>query len=172
MERLDRDEQEAHMSHTPRLTSAQIAASLGDLQSLFVDAEPATQHRIAAALFEQVEVLGPNEVWLYPTVEAEARGWADAMAGEFKVESRYGRGERTRAFTIPIWERWRARRVSGSSKCSRPDARSKLPNVGRATATPSRSAWLRPERPFPDKVSARRVTPLKSGCTRAASVSR
>jgi hypothetical protein len=46
------------------------------------------------ALFEQVEVLGPNEVWLYPTVEAEARGWATAMNGEFRIESTYGRGER------------------------------------------------------------------------------
>jgi hypothetical protein len=33
-----------------------------------------------------VEVLAPSEVWLYPTVEAEARGWAAAMAGEFRVE--------------------------------------------------------------------------------------
>jgi hypothetical protein len=63
--------------------------------SLFVDAEPATQHRILQALFEQVEVLGPNEVWLYPSVEAEARGWAAAMSGEFRVEVRKtGRGER------------------------------------------------------------------------------
>lgn len=41
-----------------------------------------------AALFEHVEVLGPNEVWLYPSVEAEAGGWASAMAGDFKVEVR------------------------------------------------------------------------------------
>ena len=33
------------------------------------------------ALFEQMEVLGPNEIWLYPSVEAEARGWAAAMHG-------------------------------------------------------------------------------------------
>ena len=47
------------------------------------------------ALFEQVEVLGPNEVWLYPSVEAEARGWAAAISGEFRVEERKtGRGER------------------------------------------------------------------------------
>lgn len=48
-----------------------------------------------AALFEQVDVLGPNEVWLYPSVEAEARGWATATAGESRVESTNGRGERT-----------------------------------------------------------------------------
>jgi hypothetical protein len=82
------------------LISGEIAASLRDLQSLFADAEPATQHRIVAALFEQVEVLGPSEVWFYPTVEAEARGWAAAMAGEFRVESTNGRGERSRSFTI------------------------------------------------------------------------
>jgi len=50
--------------------------------------------------------LGPNEVWLYPSVEAEARGWAAAMSGEFRVEGRKnGRGERTGPFTIPIWGR-------------------------------------------------------------------
>lgn len=32
-----------------------------------------------------------------PSVEAEARGWAVAMSGEFRVdESKTGRGERTR----------------------------------------------------------------------------
>ena len=58
----------------------------GDLKSLFADAEPVTQHKIVQARFEQVEVLGPNEVWLYPSVEAEARGWAAAMGREFRVE--------------------------------------------------------------------------------------
>lgn len=39
--------------------------------------------------------LGPNEVWLYPSVEAEARGRAAAMTGEFREEVRKtGRGER------------------------------------------------------------------------------
>jgi DNA invertase Pin-like site-specific DNA recombinase len=94
MERLDHDEAEAQVTDGSSLTSGEIAASLRDLQSLFADAEPATQHRIVAALFEQVEVLGPSEVWLYPTIEAEARGWAAAMAGEFRIESTNGRGER------------------------------------------------------------------------------
>jgi hypothetical protein len=41
------------------------------------------------------EVLGPNEVWLYPSLEAEERGWAAAMSGEFRVKERKtGRGER------------------------------------------------------------------------------
>jgi len=50
-----------------------------------------------AASFENppVEVLGRNEVWRCPSVEAEARGWAAAMSGEFRVEERTaGRGER------------------------------------------------------------------------------
>jgi hypothetical protein len=47
------------------------------------------------ALFEQVEVLGPNAVWIHPSVEAKACGWAAEMAGEFRVEVRKtGRGER------------------------------------------------------------------------------
>ena len=56
------------------------------------------RHRIVQALFEQMEVLGPNEVWLYASVEAEARGWAAAMSGEFRMEERKtGRGERASA---------------------------------------------------------------------------
>ena len=68
MERLDRQEAEAKATDVPSLSSREIAASLADLQSLFADAEPATQHRIVQALFEQMEVLGPNNVWLYPSV--------------------------------------------------------------------------------------------------------
>src|ERR1700690_3613852 len=53
------------------------------------------KHRIVQALFEQVEVLGSHEVWLHPSLEAEERGWASAMSGEFRVEVRQtGRGER------------------------------------------------------------------------------
>ena len=86
MGRLDREEAEAQAAESPRLTSREIAESLADLQGLFADAEPATRHRIVQALFEQVEVLGPNEVRPYPSVEAEARGWAAAMSGELRVE--------------------------------------------------------------------------------------
>ena len=94
-DRLDGEEAEAQAADTPGVTSQGIAESLADLQTLYADAEPVTQHRIVQALFEQVEVLGPSEVWLYPSVEAEARGWAAAMSGEFRVEERKtGRGER------------------------------------------------------------------------------
>ena len=48
-------------------------------------------------------MLGPNEVWLYPSVEAEARGWAAAMSGAFRMELRQtGRVERNRH-----WQRTR-----------------------------------------------------------------
>ncbi len=78
------------------LTLQGMVESLADLQSLFADAEPATRHRIVQALSSsKVEVLGPNQVWLHPSVEAEARGWAAAMSGEFRIELRQtGRGER------------------------------------------------------------------------------
>lgn len=95
MERLDREEAEAQATGPASLTMQGVAESLADLQTLYADAEPVTKHRIVQALFEQVEVLGPSEVWLYPSVEAEARGWAAAMSGEFRVESTNGRGERT-----------------------------------------------------------------------------
>jgi hypothetical protein len=63
MERLDGEEAEAHtVDRPPRVTSHEIAESLADLRSLFGDAEPATQHRIAEALFDRVEALGPSEI--------------------------------------------------------------------------------------------------------------
>jgi hypothetical protein len=43
-------------------------------------------------------VLGPTKVWLYPSEEAAAQGWATAMSGEFTARiRRNGRGERGRA---------------------------------------------------------------------------
>ena len=60
---------------------------------------------IAQALFERVEVLGPNEVWLYPSLEARSRGWASAMKGGFESKERQsGRGERDSPATsdLPI----------------------------------------------------------------------
>jgi len=75
-----------------------VAEVLADLRGMYDDAEPETKHRIAQALFDKAEVLGPTEVWLHPSIEAEERGWAAAMSGEFRVELRQtGRGERARA---------------------------------------------------------------------------
>jgi DNA invertase Pin-like site-specific DNA recombinase len=94
-DRLDREEAAAATVEAPSVTAREIAESLADLQTLFVDAEPATRHRIVQALFERVEVLGPSEIWLHPSIEAETRGWATAMSGEFRMELRQtGRGER------------------------------------------------------------------------------
>jgi hypothetical protein len=43
----------------------------------------------------RVEVLGPNQLWLIPSAEAEARGPGPLFAGEFRVNVRQsGRGER------------------------------------------------------------------------------
>jgi len=50
-----------------------------------------------------VEVLGPTKVWLYPSEEAAAQGWATAMSGEFTARvRRNGRGERSRAETFQV----------------------------------------------------------------------
>jgi hypothetical protein len=73
-------------------------------RSTVVDVDgPASPSRFARpqspmrSSFEKVEVLGPTELWLHPSVEAEERGWAAAMSGEFVVEMRQtGRGERSR----------------------------------------------------------------------------
>lgn len=87
VERLDREEAEARAAVTRPVTPPNVAEPLADLQALFADAEPLTKHRILQALFEKVEMLGPNEVWLHPSIEADARGWAAAMCDEFRVDS-------------------------------------------------------------------------------------
>jgi len=87
-ERLDAEEAEVHASAAPGPTRSEIAAHLSGLQHLFERAEPETQQRIAQALFEKVEVLGPNRVWLHPSEEAVAQGWATAMSGEFTAQVR------------------------------------------------------------------------------------
>ena len=62
-----------------------------------------TQQRIAQALFAKVEVLGPTLVWLYPSEEAAAQGWATAMSGEFTAQiRRNGRGARASASTSDV----------------------------------------------------------------------
>jgi hypothetical protein len=51
-----------------------------------------------------VEVLGPLLVWVQPSEEAEAQGWASAMHPEFEREVRsYGRGERSRTDTSQLF---------------------------------------------------------------------
>jgi hypothetical protein len=95
MARLDAEESEVQVSPEPRLTREAVAEALTDLQLLFQRSQIGTQKRIAQALFEHVEVLGPARVWLYPSDEAVALGWATAMTGEFTAPLRQsGRGER------------------------------------------------------------------------------
>ena len=43
------------------------------MRRLYTMAEPRTQQRIAQALFKKVEVLGPLQVWVEPSEEAEAQ---------------------------------------------------------------------------------------------------
>ena len=103
MERLDAEEAVVRASSAPGPTRPEIAAHLADLRRLFGQADTSTQQRIAKALFEQVEVLGPTQVWLHPSEEAVAQGWATAMSGEFTAGiRRNGRGERSRAYTFQI----------------------------------------------------------------------
>jgi hypothetical protein len=98
MTTLDAEEPETRATLVSRPHPGEIADTLADMAGLYADATPQTQHRILQALFERIEVLRPNEVWLYPSLEAEARGWAAAMSGEFRMELRKtGRGERNSA---------------------------------------------------------------------------
>ena len=81
---------------------ADVAAHLADLARLYDSAKPETRQRIAQALFARVEVLGPTKVWLYPSEEAAAQGWATAMSGEFTANTSEWSGERSRAYTFQI----------------------------------------------------------------------
>jgi hypothetical protein len=91
----DRLDAEVHSNAAAPITHRDVARALADLQRLFRRAKPDTQQRIARALFEKVEVLGPTQVWLHPSEEAIAQGWATAMSGEFTARiRRSGRGER------------------------------------------------------------------------------
>ena len=75
-----------------------MADYLADLPGLYDAAERATRKRILQALFERVEVLGPNQLWLVPSAEAEARGLGPLFTGEFHTKVRQtGRGERASA---------------------------------------------------------------------------
>ena len=58
-------------------------------------------------------------VWLYPSVEAEARGWAAARRGEFRMEERKtGRGERSGPDTLRVKVRIAANRTEPVSRRS------------------------------------------------------
>ena len=74
MARLDAEEAEVQVSPAPRLTHQAVAEALADLQLLYQRSQIGTQKRIAQALFEHVEVLGPARVWLHPSDEAVALG--------------------------------------------------------------------------------------------------
>jgi DNA invertase Pin-like site-specific DNA recombinase len=92
---LDREEEAARAASSVAVNAQEVADYLADLPGLFDAAEPATQKRILQALFQRVEVLGPNQLWLFPSAEAEARGLGPLFAGEFRTNVRQcGRGER------------------------------------------------------------------------------
>jgi len=117
MARLDGEVAEAGASLAPRPSPSEIAVALADMAHLYSDASPRTQHRILQALFERMEVLGPNEVWLYPSLEAEERGWAAAMSGEFRVKERQtGRGERSGAETSQVVVRIATTRTQSAAR--------------------------------------------------------
>jgi DNA invertase Pin-like site-specific DNA recombinase len=106
MEALDVEEAAARAANHAVVSACEVVEYLADLPQLYDDAEPETQKRILQSLIERVEVLGPDQLWIYPTDEAEARGLAAAFAGEFRTKVRQtGRGERSSAHTFQhiVW---------------------------------------------------------------------
>ncbi len=98
MKRLDGDEAAAKVADPLAVNAREVEEYLADLPALYDAAEPLTQKRILQALFERIEVLGPNQLWLVASAEAEMRGLAPAFTGEFRTKvSQTGRGERVRA---------------------------------------------------------------------------
>jgi hypothetical protein len=95
MERLDSDEALARSAVNAAVSAHEVAEYLADLLALYDDAEPGTQKRILQSLFAKVEVLGPGQLWIHPSDEAEARGLGPLFAGEFRTKvGQTGRGER------------------------------------------------------------------------------
>ncbi len=104
-ERLDAEEEGARSAASAAVNAREVADYLADLPGLYDAAEPATKKRILQALFARVEVLGPNQLWLVPSAEAEARGLGPLFTGEFRTKVRQtGRGERDSPATndLPI----------------------------------------------------------------------
>jgi hypothetical protein len=102
-EGLDGEEAAARAANHAAVSAREVAEYLADLPQLYDDAKPETQKRILQSLIERVEVLGPDQLWIYPSDEAEARGLAAAFAGEFRTKVRQtGRGERSRAETLRV----------------------------------------------------------------------
>jgi hypothetical protein len=80
MTRLDADEAAARTAPPrPRLSSAEAAAYLRDLERVWTDA-PASRRQLAEAMFERIEVLGVRRVRVIPTREAIEVGLAAAFA--------------------------------------------------------------------------------------------
>ena len=112
LERLDHEEQRARRSRHAVIPARDVVAALSDMTKLFLTAMPSTRQRIVRALLEKVEVSGASEMWMFPSQEAIARGWAAAFAGEFRCSiSQYGRGERSSADTLRVKVRITSERV-------------------------------------------------------------
>ena len=102
MDRLDVEEVTARVATRAAICAREVEEYLADLPGLYDSAEPSTQKRILQALFERVEVLGPNQLWLVPSAEAEARGLGPLFTGAFRTKVRQsGRGEEGLAPSIP-----------------------------------------------------------------------
>ena len=95
MDRLNGEEVTARVATRAAVSAREVEEYLADLPGLYDAAEPATQKRMLQALFERIEVLGSNRVWLVPSTEAEERGLGPLFTGEFRTKVRQtGRGER------------------------------------------------------------------------------
>ena len=84
---------EARPSTAPTIDEA--TAYLEALPVLWDETDNVGRQALAASLFERIDVLGVEQVWATPKIEAAARGLVAAVDSPFRCSiGSYGRGER------------------------------------------------------------------------------
>jgi DNA invertase Pin-like site-specific DNA recombinase len=108
MDRLDAEEQEARQPKRRLPTRDEARERLSDLPSIWRTSGPEERQRLLRSLFERIEVMGVEEVRLFPTQEALDYGWFAAWNGKTlrvpleAASLRYGRGERSRGYAFEL----------------------------------------------------------------------
>jgi len=105
MAQLDAEEQAARDPvERGQLTPSEIVAYLRSLPSLWADSGPDGRQALATALFARTDVVGFERMEYELTPDAIELGLGDALPTVFEIgkEREFGRGERSRGFTIQV----------------------------------------------------------------------
>jgi len=106
MAQLDAEEQAARQpTEAGRLSTGEVVSYLRSLPALWADAGPDGRQVLATALFARTEVLGFEQMIYELTPDAIELGLAAALPAVFELScsiAEFGRGERSRGFTIQV----------------------------------------------------------------------